>query len=44
MRTTAVLSGDQYVLNGTKQWITNGENREIYTVMARPILPKVPGG
>jgi alkylation response protein AidB-like acyl-CoA dehydrogenase len=35
MKTTAVLQGDQYVLNGTKQWITNGENAEIYTVMAK---------
>ena len=35
MKTTAVLQGDQYVINGTKQWITNGENAEIYTVMAK---------
>jgi alkylation response protein AidB-like acyl-CoA dehydrogenase len=35
MKTTAVLSGDHYVLNGTKQWITNGENAEIYTVLAK---------
>jgi alkylation response protein AidB-like acyl-CoA dehydrogenase len=35
MKTTAVLDGDNYVLNGTKQWITNGENAEIYTVMAK---------
>jgi alkylation response protein AidB-like acyl-CoA dehydrogenase len=35
MKTTAVIQGDQYVLNGTKQWITNGENAEIYTVMAK---------
>jgi len=34
MKTTARLEGDYYVLNGTKQWITNGENAEIYTVMA----------
>ncbi len=34
MKTTARLEGDHYVLNGTKQWITNGENAEIYTVMA----------
>ncbi|MFW5960529.1 MAG: acyl-CoA dehydrogenase family protein, partial [Chitinivibrionales bacterium] len=31
MKTTAVKDGDYYVLNGTKQWITNGENAEIYT-------------
>jgi alkylation response protein AidB-like acyl-CoA dehydrogenase len=35
MKTTAKLDGDQYVLNGTKQWITNGENAEIYTVVAK---------
>ncbi|MBD3345999.1 MAG: acyl-CoA dehydrogenase [Chitinivibrionales bacterium] len=35
MKTTAKLEGDHYVLNGTKQWITNGENAEIYTVLAR---------
>jgi alkylation response protein AidB-like acyl-CoA dehydrogenase len=35
MKTTAALSGDHYVLNGTKQWITNGENAEIYTVLAK---------
>jgi alkylation response protein AidB-like acyl-CoA dehydrogenase len=35
MKTTAVLQGDQYLINGTKQWITNGENAEIYTIMAK---------
>ena len=35
MKTTAVLDGDQWVLNGTKQWITNGENAQVYTVMAK---------
>ncbi|MBN1129573.1 MAG: acyl-CoA dehydrogenase family protein [Chitinispirillaceae bacterium] len=35
MKTTAVRDGDQYVLNGTKQWITNGENAEIYTIIAK---------
>jgi alkylation response protein AidB-like acyl-CoA dehydrogenase len=35
MRTTAVKDGDCYVLNGTKQWITNGENAEIYTIIAK---------
>lgn len=34
MKTTAKLEGDSYVLNGTKQWMTNGENAEIYTVVA----------
>lgn len=32
--TTADKKGDYYVLNGTKQWITNGGEAEIYTVVA----------
>jgi butyryl-CoA dehydrogenase len=35
LRTTAVREGDEYVLDGTKQWITNGGEAEIYTVIAR---------
>lgn len=34
IRTTAVLDGDEWVLNGTKQWITNGGEAQIYTVIA----------
>jgi len=34
IRTTAVLDGDEYVLNGTKQFITNGGEAEIYTIIA----------
>ncbi len=34
VQTTAVLDGNEYVLNGTKQWITNGGEAEIYTVIA----------
>ena len=34
IKTTAVLDGDHYVLNGTKQWITNGGEADIYTVVA----------
>jgi alkylation response protein AidB-like acyl-CoA dehydrogenase len=34
MSTTAVRDGDHYVLNGTKQWITNGGEAETYTVVA----------
>ena len=30
--TRAVSDGDEYVINGTKQWITNGGEAEIYTV------------
>jgi len=32
--TTAEKKGDYYLLNGTKQWITNGGEAEVYTVVA----------
>lgn len=32
--TTARKEGDHYVLNGVKQWITNGGEAEVYTVIA----------
>ena len=34
-RTRAVLDGDHYILNGTKNWITNGGNAEYYIVIAQ---------
>ncbi|MBU0467706.1 MAG: acyl-CoA dehydrogenase family protein [Candidatus Omnitrophica bacterium] len=34
MQTTAVKKGDKYILNGTKHFITNGGEAEIYTVVA----------
>ena len=34
IQTTAVLDGDEWVLNGTKQWITNGGQAHIYTIIA----------
>jgi alkylation response protein AidB-like acyl-CoA dehydrogenase len=34
VQTKAVLDGDEYVLNGTKQWITNGGEADIYSVIA----------
>lgn len=34
IRTEAKKVGDEYILNGTKQWITNGGEAEIYTVIA----------
>jgi len=34
IQTTAVLDGDEWVLNGTKQWITNGGEAQIYLVVA----------
>jgi butyryl-CoA dehydrogenase len=34
IQTTAVSDGDCYVLNGTKQWITNGGEADIYSIVA----------
>lgn len=34
IQTTAVKDGDCYILNGSKQWITNGGEADIYTVIA----------
>jgi alkylation response protein AidB-like acyl-CoA dehydrogenase len=34
-RTTAVDMGDHYVVNGTKNWITNGSSASVYLVMAQ---------
>lgn len=33
-KTTAIDKGDHYILNGTKNWITNGGSAEIYLVIA----------
>jgi len=35
IRTTARRDGDYYILNGTKQWITNGGEAEIYSIIAK---------
>ena len=35
LNTSAVLEGDHYILNGTKNWITNGSSASIYLVMAQ---------
>jgi alkylation response protein AidB-like acyl-CoA dehydrogenase len=34
IQTTAVLVGDEWVLNGTKQWITNGGEAQVYSIVA----------
>ena len=34
IETAAVRDGDEYILNGTKQWITNGGEADIYTTVA----------
>ena len=35
MKTSAVLKGDHYLLNGTKMWITNGGYADFYLVFAQ---------
>ena len=35
MRTTAVREGDEYVINGTKSFITNGSISSVYVVFAK---------
>ncbi len=34
LATTAVRKGDHYVLNGSKQWCTNGDHADVITVFA----------
>ena len=34
IQTTAKLDGNEYILNGTKQWITNGGEADIYAIIA----------
>ncbi|MCS6824912.1 MAG: acyl-CoA dehydrogenase family protein [Cytophagaceae bacterium] len=35
LRTTAIDKGDHYLLNGTKNWITNGSSASVYIVIAQ---------
>ncbi|MFN0293341.1 acyl-CoA dehydrogenase family protein [Pedobacter helvus] len=35
MQTTAVLDGDEYVINGAKNWITHGKSGNVAVVMVR---------
>ncbi len=39
-RTTAEDKGDHYLVNGTKNWITNGKYASVYLVMAQSDLEK----
>ncbi len=39
-KTTAVDRGDHYILNGTKNWITNGNSADIYLVIAQTDVSK----
>ena len=44
IQTTARLEGNEYVINGTKQWITNGGAADIYTIIAITDKSKGPRG
>jgi len=39
-RTTAIDKGDHYLVNGTKNWITNGKTASVYLVMTQTDLSK----
>ncbi|MFZ9940410.1 MAG: acyl-CoA dehydrogenase [Bacteroidia bacterium] len=39
-RTTAIDMGDHYLLNGTKNWITNGNSASVYIVIAQTDVDK----
>lgn len=39
-KTTAIDKGDHYLLNGTKNWITNGASASTYIVMAQTDIEK----
>ncbi len=45
LRTSAVRDGDDYVLNGTKIWVTNGGIAGLFVIYARtdPAAPKAKG-
>ena len=38
--TTAIDKGDHYLVNGTKNWITNGGNASVYLVIAQTDIDK----
>jgi len=44
IKTVAVKDGDSYVISGSKQWITNGGEAEIYSVIAVTDKTKGPRG
>jgi alkylation response protein AidB-like acyl-CoA dehydrogenase len=39
-RTTAIDKGDHYLVNGTKNWITNGSTASVYLVIAQTDIAK----
>ncbi|HQR01402.1 MAG TPA: acyl-CoA dehydrogenase family protein, partial [Ferruginibacter sp.] len=40
MRTTAVKEGDEWVINGTKNWITHGKSGDVAVVICRTGEPR----
>jgi alkylation response protein AidB-like acyl-CoA dehydrogenase len=42
-QTTAIDKGDHYLLNGTKNWITNGSSASTYIVIAQTDIEKGQG-
>lgn len=44
IQSTAKLVGDEYILNGTKAWVTNGGVSGIYVVLAKTDASKGAGG
>ena len=43
-RTTAIDKGDYYLVNGTKNWITNGNNASVYIVITQTNIEKASKG
>ena len=39
-KTTAIDHGDHYILNGTKNWITNGSSADVFMVIAQTDIDK----
>src|SRR5690606_32804718 len=39
-KTTAIDMGDHYLLNGTKNWITNGSSASVYIIIAQTDVEK----
>jgi acyl-CoA dehydrogenase len=44
LKTTAVLKGDRYIINGSKHYITNAKDADVFTVMAMTDSEKGPKG
>lgn len=43
MKTTAVQEGDEWILNGTKSWITHGKSGDVAVVICRTGAPRTSG-